>query len=664
MAKKPSLDASSTLFPAEPIIKISTAAPALSDEDKVSLGLDLYNAAQAAYASRSILDENLKRFTALYECAIAQDSDNERWQDSANLCLPIIPSELDAMVSYLSAQVFVQRFIIVSGNTDEASAEAPSVERYYNAELVRKRGQTTWLNDLKTVLHLGLRDGTAVLEAVWRRTKRKRLTPVFEPVVDEATGLPQIGDDGEVVTSRRMVEQNVVEYNDVHLEPILLKDFYLVPSESESVDDAVSCFKIEWLIESRLNEMVEEDLLWPDAVEKALSYVQTGTTEVASDQQGDYDKTAGGQVDTALGQGSMASRFFKNRGPIKVQRHHSSAFDLNGDGIPEENVFWVHEDSQTLLGWCPYEYVVPERPFFSWCPFPRPGRFYGYSLVERLADLVAEINAIHNQRRDAGDLALSPPLIEKQGVEIQNKGMRWGPNARWVSEDPDAIKPLQLPPVPQSAFEEEQLLNTYVSKLTGQSVPTLGAQSSGRRSATEMRQQQAAASTRHLNVAMNFRYFCRNVFDFIHRLKLQYLPDNPTFNEGTQKYTVPRQVLAMDYRIEVSGASDPVDAASRRQEVMAAIGILSKFPDVMQHATRRHRLLKRFVESLDWADVDALIGTDQEAAEQEQQEQMMALAAAQQQAGGGQPGAPGKPGTPPPQHPQQPALGAHLTGGA
>ena len=634
MAKK--LDASSTLFPKDALISISHGAGKLDAEEWNSLGIDLWSNIQTAINSRSTLEQNLQIWTALYEMDIPDSGDDERWEDSANIFIPVVPSELDAMVSYLAAQIFVQRFIIVSGNTQAAADSSNQVERYYNAELVRKRGQTTWLNDLKTVMHLGLRDGTAILEAVWRTDRRKQLTPVFEPVMDADGISPLMDSNGQPVTKRIMVEQMVTRYDDVQFEAVLLKDFLIMPSESCSIDDAIGVAKAEWPTEARLMEMVKDELLDEEEVEKALSYVPSGTSDVSGDRQGTYDKEIGGQIDIGEGMGSTTSKFFANRGPIKMWRVHSCAYDMNRDGIPEENVFWIHEGSNRMIGWAPYEYVVPERPFFSWSPFPRPKRFYGYSLVERLADLQAEINAIHNQRRDAIDLHLSPPFLEKQGVEIQNKGMRWGPNAKWIVEDHDAITVLQIPQMPPDAAQEEALLNSYVAKLTGNDAPQLGAGSATRRSATEAKQKQAASTVRSTNVSMNFRYFCRNVFDFVHRLKLQYLPDNPDFFEGDQKYAVSRDVLARDYRIEVAGASDPLDANSRRMEAQALFAQLSQYPDIMQDAVKRYELLKMFLEANDIVP-DKLAGTEQEAKQKQQQEQQMAQMQAQAAAQGGQP---------------------------
>lgn len=653
MADVPDQTNSTTLFPDSAVIRIATGAPDLTDEQWNSISIDAYNTVRASIDARATYEQNLRNWLALVEADVSdEDEADDRWEDCANLFIPTPSIELNAMVSYLALQIFTNRFIIVTGNTTEAAQTAPAVERYLNAEIMRQRGETTWYNDLLTTLYLGLRDGACPLESTWKKTVSKRLTPVFDtvfetdPETQEQT--PQLDKNGEIVSKRRMVEQTIITYDDVHTEPKQMKDFGLIPATAKSIEDAVAAWTVEWLFEDKLRAMCEEGedgtpplLKWEEC-DKALSCVTSGTDEHSSDSQGSYNKTMGSQIDVGLAQGSLTSKEFKNRGPIKVFRIHTRQFDFNSDDVVEENVIWLHEQSQRMLGWCPYEYIVPERPFQMWCPFPRPGQAAGYSLIEWLAAVTAEINAINNQMLDAVDLHISPPFLEKPGVEITNKGRKWGPNATWYTDDMDAIKVLQIPPLPPDASQTLAGLQSVVGRITGNDAPALGVQSSGRRSATETRQRQAASTTRSGLVAMRFRHFCRTWINFVHRLKLQYLPENPSFNVGDQKYTVSREVLARDYKIDIAGASDPVDAGTRRQEFMAFFGILAKIPSVANKPTRMHRLLQKFCDVYDVVDADSIIGTEQDA-QKEEQAQQQAAQEAQAAAAAGQP----QPGQPP-----------------
>jgi hypothetical protein len=248
-------------------------------------------------------------------------------------------------------------------------------------------------------------------------------------------------------------------------------------------------------------------------------------------------------------------------------------------------------------------------------------------------------------------LTLNPPLVENQAVEMNNKGVSWGPNVKWTCEgDVDkAIKFLQVQIPTLEAMQNAGWLDQMVAKVTGQANPQLGVQSSGRRSATEMRQQQAAQSTRSSDIAMNFRYFCRNVFNFAHRLKLNYIETNQSFTDQDEKLTVSRQDLAKDNRIEVAGASDPVDATTRRTDMLTLVGTIAKmFPGVMQDPVKARWLLQKLVDAWDLAGTDILLGSDEEAQQQKKamiaQQQQMAQA---QAAGSGAPGGGQQPPGPP-----------------
>lgn len=656
------LTTTTTPFPAEPDLKLSTGAKALSDEIWNAVSIDGYQTVRASIDARSALEENLRTWLAIVESDLdSEDVANDRWEDCSNLLIPVGPTQLQAMVSYLALQVFTNRFIIVSGNTKEAAETAAQVERYFNAELMRQREETTWYNDLLTTLYLGLRDGTCVLESMWEKTVSTKLTPVFDQVFEDdpdnpGQQVPKFDENGEPVSERRMVEQEVTEYDDVRVVPISLKNFGVIPATAPSIEKAVAVWKVVWLMEDELDAMAEASKepnsglhFDREEVERALQYSPVGTDEVSSDSQGSYEKTAGHQIETGLAQGTMVSPTFKNRGPIKCFQLHTKQHDFNGDGKPEENVLWIHELSQRMIGWCASEYLAPERPFHAWCPFPRPEAFNGYSLIEWLAPLIAEISAIHNQRRDAIDLHISPPFIEKPSAEVMNKGKRWGPNETWLSDDKDAITVLTLPQMPPDAMQEEMNLLMYVGQVTGNDSPALGVQSSGRRSATETKQRESAQQNRSGLVAMRFRHFARRWINFVWRLKLQYLSDNVSFTgSDDQKYTLSRQTLAKDYGINIAGASDPVDATTRRTEMtMFASTIVKLYPQIAQKPTQMHRLLEKFCDAYDIVDADSIIGTDEEAQQMEQQMQQ-AMAAQQQQ---GQPGQPGQ-GGPPGQTPQ------------
>jgi hypothetical protein len=158
---------------------------------------------------------------------------------------------------------------------------------------------------------------------------------------------------------------------------------------------------------------------------------------------------------------------------------------------------------------------------------------------------------------------------------------------------------------------------------------------------------QAAAMTRTGLLAMRYRMAIRPLINFIYALKKQYLTNDQSFTDPSGNFTLPLQVLNQDYQIDVSGASDPIDATARRADMQNAYELLSQNPLIAQDPLHFYALTRKFVETMDWGpEVDKILGTEDELVKKLQAAQ--AQQQAQAQAQDGQPGQPGQP----PQGPQ------------
>lgn len=618
------------------------------------LAINVRQGVEAALAGREPLEQNLAEWSDMYEM-LTEEKDTP-WPNSANLKTPLIATELEALVAYIAGQVLVPRLFLVSGLTQPAVDGASQVERYLNAELKRQRGDTTWFEEFVEWLHLATRDGTGYIEALWNYKKTKLKVFLIQPqMAPDETGqlAPVMGPDGLPVIERIPQEVEDIQ-NDVNVQAVELRNVITIPAEATSIQDAAAVCKVEYLYEDRLMEMVHDGLLDEEEVDLALSMVPTGTTELANSQQPLNTYTAGDTLSIGIGQGAQTSKFFKKRGPIEVYRVHSNQYDLDNDGTPEENVFWIHSTTWRLLGWTRYEYFNGQRPFFPFSPFSRPKRLLGFSLVGRLAGLQNERDALRNQRLDENSLRLSPPFIGKKGTSLEDNGFTWGPREVWWTEDPTGdYRRFDMPPMPASAYNEESLIVQDAKEYTGLSNPMLGAPSGGKRSATEARMWQQAAMTRTGLLAMRYRMAIRPVINFIFALKKQYLTQDQSFTDQAGNFTLPLQILNQDYQIDISGASDPIDAAARRTETLAAYEVLSQNPIIMGDPKKLFALTRKLVESFDWGpEADKILGSEQEVLQKIQQQQ-----AAQAAQAGQQPGAPPQGGPPqaPPQGAQPPA---------
>jgi hypothetical protein len=607
-----------TPYPQEGVpIQRRTGAEKIDEDQWRNLAIDLWQVVTTSYSARQTLEDNFRLWNSLYEMETPDDAEGP-WEDASDVFIPMVPAKLEALRDQVIALTFVPEFYLVTGFGDEGQKHARTVQTWANNMFRKQRGNgiSSWFKAHITWLHLGLFYGTSVMEVMWRKVTRQSVFGVEVPVLG-ADDTPMFDDDGNAVMETHDVPQEEIVYNAPYVRPVMLRDFILIPDEAINIEDAVGVAKTEWLYESDLKAMVHEGLLNDDWVERALSFVPVGESDVTSDRQGIYDKTMGGQLNIGQGQGQLVSEFFKNRGPIKVWRIHTRQFDMNGDGIPEENVFWIHEISQYMLGWCPERYIAPSRPFFAFSPFPRADRFYGYSLVERLGGLNAEINNKSNQRNNAIDRAILPPTLIDRTEEIWDKGFSWGINKSWGVRDPaKAIFIPTMPEVPLADFQQESSYNTWADQVSGLSAPLTGGMSSGRRSATEVKESAGSSQVRASEIAMELRLASRGVLDYVVSLLRQY-PWDPQPGD----IPVTREILSLPFVWNVAGISDPLDQQTFADEVLGAYNLLQKDPDVQSDAVLRYNLKRMVLEAIGIPNVETVLGTPEDAEKRKESEQ-------------------------------------------
>src|SRR5271166_2506706 len=642
--------AQTTATPPQPV---ELKKPPLDKSIRENVGRALYESINASRSDRTGLDQYLQRAQALYEQKLVPR--DWPWPNASNVFVPIIPKMVDTLAAQLSGIIFAPRFYLVNANTPDASKFQAEVERYYNTELWRHR----WDEKHYEMVHQSLIDGTAIMEVLWKRSHAQRTVVIVEPMTDPETGFKVLDlKTGQQKIKHTTQKVDVVEYDDVELSVTRLEDFMVIPSWQYGIEEAMAVAIKLWLDENTLNEMVEAGVLWGDEVEASLAYVRGGESERGRDIQGVSAVDIGGKIAvTGAEQGSPQSDVPQMRGPIQVWRVHSRQFDLDGDGSPEENVFWVAENNEHLLGYDTYRYWHGKRPFVACTPMARPGLFYGFGVPERLDSIQTEANANHNQRIDAINLALSPPLLIKTGTLARLAEHTYHPAAQWEVDDPGDVLPLPFRDVPQSTWLEESSLTAMAEGLIGLSDPMTGVVGKGgRRTKAEVQAAQNSAGVRINLMAARIRQTSRDIFWQIHQLKLQYGPDEQEINtyQGGQplKLIISKEKLAQDYSLDIVGAGGPLDKKARLDEMMFLYNLLMQNPDVVGDPIHRYRVTRMLLEQFELPDVTSLIGTEEEVMQKMQQmmqqQQMMGGGMNGQPNGqpGGQ-GAMGQPGAPP-----------------
>jgi hypothetical protein len=570
-----------------------------------------------AIAARSELELNLDYWDAMYEMRVA--AKDWPWVDCSNFVVPFIPAQLDMLAAKLTGVVFQPRFFVMNGNTPEAIGKQHKCERYYNAELSRHG----WTEQFYQWLHLALRDGTAIMEILWKREKRSMPVMYEEDVTDEL-GNPT----GETRQVKTMLDMTT--YNDVELTPVELRDFLLLPAWETGIQTrGAGCARMKLMSEQELLAMCKtknnpNGILWEDVVREELDTMNAGESDIDQSLQSIQDYLINDQIDLTEDASNWIPEYPRQRGPMRVWRVHTDCLDMDGDGVFEENVFYVREQSRRCLGYTPYKYMHMKRPFVALAPIPRPGRFYGKSVCELLRTVQEELNAQHNQRNDQITMRLSPPFYRVRTADVRDQDHRFGPDAEWIVDTPKDVGILELPDVPLSSWQEEQLLGQYGTMVLGQAGPSSAA-SGSRKTAKEVQSSAQAGNVRLDLMAARIREAAKEVFWQIHHLKLQYGPDNQEItaqvNGQPQRLEISKADLALDYDLGIAGMGGPLDKQGRQQEMMLVYSMLTQNPIVQQDPMHLYALTRMVLEAIGVPDIQTLIGTPEELQQKVQQQQ-------------------------------------------
>jgi hypothetical protein len=628
--------------PEEASLRLTTKAKRFSwDSPKYGMVQnDIYETWMAAKDGHSRLHEDLRVFNSLYEMEHTADGDTP-WVGASNLVLPTIPAESEALRDYIIMAVFTPRLFLAQSPVAEEQQYAPKMEAWLNSLLAKSRNSgDSWFEQLISIIQASTRDGSAAVMATWLRKTRNVPTVSNQPQVDE-DGNMLLDDDNQPVTERVISYiKEKVSYPVV--EALILKDVKWVPAEARHIQKAAAVFITRWMYEKELLALCDgmggnpkNGVFSRDAIEQVLAYVPVGQTDLSNDPEGSYDKDAGGQLDTSIGQGSLTSDTFRNRGPVMIELCMSEQHDMNDDGIVERNWFWLHPISQTMIGWMPYEYLIDRWPIEMFSMFPRIQQIPGYSIPERLVDTVDSMTANKNQRINYNDMVTNPILVHKTGAMLKNKDKAIMPGTQYEAEDPAGDFVWLAPPqISGTSFQEDSQDTTNIAKITGQSAPFTGGQGPTRQTATQAKQAAAAQSTRSATITLLFRFFLRKFINLIIALYRQEAEEDFTAPELTGTDKTPREIIQMHWKIDVSGIADPVDAATRRTDtIMFATEAQKLYPARFQMPTAQHALVQALADAFPYiSNLASIIGTAEDAQKLEQQ--MQQAAQAQQQAGG------------------------------
>lgn len=591
---------------------MSFVTPRISEERWSEIETYITNVLTQAIADRAELDARLKIYNDLYEGVVPANKEIP-WPGCANINVPITQEMLDALHARLSkAALGVYPIVLVKGE-DAAGVEVErKLENYYatlsnSINLDEVASQATFL---------ALRDGVGIIKVFWDRRTRRVKTRKMKPLLDE-TGAPIIDPrNGSLLREESVEIDEVVEYDNVRCTVVELKDFYVLPAHAYDISRhyAKGVAERVWMRRDEIMQRAKGGDFDKEAVKRLFSGSSTKRATIEPEHADHMGVSA--TVDTPG---------FEEYEMFDVYMN----YDLDNDGYEEECVFTVCPDFNVLVRAEVFPYWHQLRPYVPIIPWPRPRRFYGFSVPQRLEPIQRELNAIHNQRLDAVTLRLSPPmLITRSAVMRGDAAQAWGPLARIEVNSREDVDVLTLPDINPSSFSEETILRQYAERVVGLYDLNTPRGTGSRRTRAEIGAIQQEGMVRFDYMMKMIQRSIVKVFEQIHQLKIQYMPEREVFEavgiDGVQKFELTREEMLANIRFIANGDLPVSDKERNRQDAYFLYQALMGNPLVQGDLRRVHHVTKELIEAWEKKAPEKFIGTEQEAVQQMQMMQQMA----------------------------------------
>jgi hypothetical protein len=169
--------------------------------------------------------------------------------------------------------------------------------------------------------------------------------------------------------------------------------------------------------------------------------------------------------------------------PIKCYEAYIP-YAFGDDQIRKECVFLVLPEQEIYLSGKPLHTVsrIGKKPWIIRPFLRRPGVIYGKGVPELVRHLHKEMNAIHNQRIDAGNMVIAPFFFYRAASGMDPKEISVKPATGIPLDDPqrDVFFPDYNPSRLSVSFHEEQIVMDLISKLTFMSAADFGQEMANR----------------------------------------------------------------------------------------------------------------------------------------------------------------------------------------
>lgn len=596
---------------------------------------------------------------------------NAPWPDAADLTSPIVTEYVDALHSRVMDTIFADRIWMVEG-WGPAAQRAPFVEEFHQRAAEEERLQDV----LDECLLRAWNEPAAILEVSEAMEWRREIKQVNARLaMDPATMTPIIGEDNqpkaeqgpdgnfvEAQPGEPAITMDVDSWEPVRIGPdydvIPYLEFCTLPAHARNRSQVWGYAKFFW---RRV----------PELKARALRGIYD---KAAVEELGEDDER---QSDTITETRPHDLLVPEQKGPTSQKRLAEVQFlaDLDGEG----ERWWratVHRDKRKLLR---LKFDDRTTRYIRFVPYKKPGSIDGYTLSgHKLLTVQEEDTAVRNMRADMAALAISAPILRRQGALWDPYEQPFGPKSVIDVRDPQELTQMQLRDVPQSINVWKQDVRMDADRLVGQNDTSLGVDSGEDNTLGEERLRAGYAEVRvnllikRLKEPMEELWLARN------NIWKKTLADQ---RSGTTQLVQRVMVGLQANGLDVSGVADgsfgpemldgplwgkpkgSVETADRQrqradfnwllQALPAALQVWPMLQILLNTPQAAKAVLERLLQVNNWPDKQAFLGSEAQQMMQQQfqqqqllQDPRMQLAMAMAGAGPGGQGAPQAGGAP------------------
>lgn len=292
-------------------------------------------------------------------------------------------------------------------------------------------------------------------------------------------------------------------------------------------------------------------------------------------------------------------------------------YDINSDNIREECIFIVIPDLEMYAAGKPLHCVskIGKRPWHIKPFLRRPGTMIGKGIPEVVFHLHNEMDAIHNQRIDAGNMVIAPFFFYRPASGFDPKDISVRPATGIPLDDPqrDVMFPNYGANRLAVSFQEEQLVMQLIQMVTNVTNPMLGKELANRPTARGTMAVIAQSDQRFSPIAARVVKIFSDVItgtrqDYEENMSPE-IARRVLGKDGKQKWVkYSPEMIAGDYDCYMPIDLADQNAAMESQVSQVLFQSLAQDPFVNQNPAYAWELRANYILSLGKTDVEKIIG--------------------------------------------------------